>query len=165
MRNGMLNIVGGFGLLAVLGGSYATSDIAPWTRTLRAILVKNVDERGRNPYMEFEALVCPGGGALTCEVVFPPVPAGHRLVLERVNASINFAPGGVRRTALLTPGEMVQVFPAAPISDPDLLIVNESTLVYYDGGESPIFQIAIDESNDDPFITVAVSGYLVDLGQ
>ena len=165
MRNRPVGIFGSLGLLATLGGSYATPVVAQWTRAPRTVTVpiRNVDERGRAPYMEFQARSCPGGGALTCEVVFPPVPAGSRLVLEHVNASINFAAGGVKRAGLLAPDDAIFVLPARPTSDPNLGIVNEPVLAYYESGRSPVFQIVANDGSDVPVITAAVSGYLVGL--
>jgi len=93
MKNRLVTIAGALALLAVLGRSYATPASAQW---VKVALVKNVDEKGRAPYMQFQARSCPGGGATECQVVFPPVPAGKRLVLECVNASVNFATNGVR---------------------------------------------------------------------
>lgn len=133
------------------------------SRATRTVSVRNVDERGRAPYMQFQVRPCPGGAAVPCEVAFPPVPAGHRLVLEHVNASINFAPGGVRRTALIVLEDAIVVLPTRPSSDPNLVIVNEPALVYYESGETPIFQIVANDDADLPLITTAVSGYLVTL--
>lgn len=153
-------ISGAVVLLAVLGGFSATPALAEW---IRVALVKNVDERGRAPYMHFQASSCPGGGATECQVVFPPVPAGKRLVLERVNASVNFATNGVRVTGLLAPQDVLFVLPARSMSDPSVLIVNESTLAYFESGQSPIFHLVVNNSVDVPFVTAVVSGYLVNL--
>lgn len=163
MRTGRITLIGGLALLAVLAGSYATPVVAQWTRAVRAVLVRNVDERGRAPYMQFQVQSCPGGGNPTCDVVFPPVPADRRLVLEHVNASINFTPGGVRRTGLLLPAVFIFVLPARPTFDPNLVIVNEPVLAYFESGQTPTFQIVVNDGADAALTTVALSGYLVSL--
>ncbi|HET6371788.1 MAG TPA: hypothetical protein VFG76_00630 [Candidatus Polarisedimenticolia bacterium] len=163
MRDRMTPLLGAFGLLTVLGGAFAMPVFAESTRVSRPVLIQSVDEKGRVPYMQFEGRACPGGDALTCVVEFPPVPAGRRLVLEYVNASINFATGGVRRTGLLAPEDFIVVLPTHPILDPNLVIVNEPTLVYYESGQSPIFQLVPNAANDVPLVTVVLSGYLVNL--
>ena len=160
-----IGIVAGLSLVAVLAGSYATPAVAQLTRPARVVPVRNVDERGRAPYMEFQIQGCPGGGATTCDVVFPAVPAGTRLVLEHVNAGINFAAGGIRRAGLLIREQAIFVLPVRPGSDPNLSIVNEPTLTYFESGQTPIFQLVLQDTNATPLLTVAVSGYLVNLDE
>jgi hypothetical protein len=111
MKNTRVTISEAVALLAILGSFSATPAFAQW---ISATLVKNVDERGRAPYMHFQALTCPGGGTTGCQVVFPPVPQGKRLVLERVNASVNFATSGVRVTGLLAPNDILFLCPRGP---------------------------------------------------
>ena len=163
MWNARVGWFGSVALVAALGGSYGPPMVASLIRSGRVVPVRNVDERGRAPYLQFQGQSCHPDGAAICNVVFPPIPAGQRLVLEQVNASINFATGGVRRTALVTPEVGIIVFPVRPTSDADLLIVNESTLTYYENEQAPIFQIVLRDGADTPLITVALSGYLVSL--
>ena len=59
------------------------------------------------------------------------VAHGKRLVLERVNASINFTTHGIRVAALLAPQDVLFVLPAHPVFDPNVFVVNESTLTYF----------------------------------
>lgn len=156
-------IVAGAALLAGLVFSFATPAAGQWARTLRSVLVRNVDEKGRTPYMQFQTVTCPGQGALICQMTFPPVPEGKRLVLEHVNASVNFALGGIQRIALLLPSDFIFVLPARPISDPNVVIVNETVLAYFESGQSPVFQVISKDGLDVPLVTTALSGYLITL--
>jgi len=163
MRKEVIKLALGLGLLAGLAESYSTPVFAQWARSTRGVVqVRDVDERGRAPYMQFQGRSCPGGAQI-CEVVFPAVPAGKRLVLEHVNASINFAAGGIRRAALLIRELGIFVLPVRSTSDPNLSIVNEPTLTYYESGQTPVFQMVMQDGADASLVTVAVSGYLVDL--
>lgn len=150
-----MTIAAGAGFLTLFAAGYAV----PASAQQNAALVRNTDEKGRNPYMQFQGVACPGGGA-PCQVVFPPVPEGKRLVLEHVNASVNFAAGRVKRLALLTPAKWVFVLPTRPSSDPNLIVVNEPALVYYDSGQTPIFQV-VGDGADAPLVTAVLFGYLV----
>lgn len=164
MRIKQTLIVGGLGLPAMLLLSYPTPTFAQRPRTAPPVPVRNVDERGRVPYMEFQVVSCPGGDAPTCQIAFPPVPEGKRLVLEHVNASMTFESGVVvRRTGIIAPGNFLFALPARSISDPNLLIVNESILAYYESGQTPIFQVVRNDGADDILVTTVLSGYLVSL--
>lgn len=74
--------------LAIVGAIYSLPAIA---QSIRAAVVKNIDERGRVPYQQ-------GGqcsGISTCDVVFAAVPANKRLVVETVRASAQISPASV----------------------------------------------------------------------
>ena len=136
---------------------------SPWSSKVQPVSVRNVDERGRVPYMQFAAVACDSADDRICAITFPAVPARDRLVLEHVNASVTFAIGGVKRAAVLMPGEALYVLPVHAMEDPDLVIVNESTLVFFESGESPVFQLVLTDGSDAPLVTAALSGYLVHL--
>jgi len=165
MRGRWIAIVGSIGILVGLGGLYETPALAQWARAIRPVLVKNIDERGRNPYMQFQVVACAGGLEPACAVTFPPVPDGQRLVVEHVNVSVAFAGAGVKRIGLLTPAQSIFVLPQAPTSNADLVIVNEPLLAYFESGQTPVVHIIRADAGDDVLITAAVSGYVVDLGQ
>jgi hypothetical protein len=164
VKNRLVTMAGALAILALLGKFYATPVMA---QALRAVLVKNLDEKGRSPYMQFQGRSCPGGGNAVCDIVFPPVPAGKRLVVERVNGSVIFASSGVRIASLLTPQNVIFFFPVRPTdlkvtSDP-IVLVNESTLAYFESGEFPTFHLIFNDGSDVPVISSTISGYLVDL--
>ena len=151
------------GVLTVLmlGGKFLAAPVV--AQAVNAVLVKNLDEKGRAPYMEYQVRVCPGG--IVCEVAFPPVPSGKRLVLEHVNAAVTFATGGVRFTSLAGPQNRQFVFPAHATADATIQIINETTLMFFESGEIPVFRAGLGSSKDVSPINVALSGYLVDLAR
>lgn len=163
MRSRGITVRGGILLLAVLAVSTAMPTVAQLASSAPAVPVRNADERGRVPYVETRALFCQGGGALICETPFPSVPAGYRLVLEGVNASINSSVSGVRRAALVAPGGVLFVLPTSPPSASEPVIVHEAVLAYYEGGQAPDFQVVVNDGRDTPFVTATVSGYLARL--
>jgi len=166
MNNRLLTITGALALVEVLGVFSATPALA---QTSRATVVKNVDEKGRSPYMQFQGRACLGGGNIICDITFPPVPAGKRLVVERVSASVIFAPGGVRLASLLAPSNAQFFFPVQPTdtkvtADP-VFVVNDSTLAYFEAGQSPVFHWIFNNGADVPVVSSTLSGYLIDLEQ
>ena len=91
-------VLGSAALAAVFGLLNAGPAIA---QAVRAALVKNVDEPGRNPYQGFVAFngsvaAAPDGSyfcqqppsAPTCFLIFPFVPAGKRLVVESLTGTV-----------------------------------------------------------------------------
>lgn len=165
MGNRSITVRAALLLLGVLGATHVAPAVAQLPDTAGAVLVRDVDERGRAPYMQFRALLCDDAGTLTCDVSFAPVPEGYRLVLEHVNASVNLTGANVQRTALLAPGQFIFVLPSSAPSGEGLVIVNETVLAYFEGGQSPVFQVNLDVVGDAPLITAVVSGYLVSLDQ
>lgn len=161
MRNRLVTLAGALALLAALG-KFAAPAVA---QVVRAALVKNVDEKGRSPYMQLLFRSCPSGGNGACELIFPPVPAGKRLVVEHVNAGITFATGGLRLSALTGGPNVLLLLPARPVSDPSILAVNEQTLAYFESGQSPTYRISVNSVSDVPALNATLSGYFVDLAQ
>jgi hypothetical protein len=86
MKNRLMQLAAGLALMAVLGKFYAVPLIAQ----VRAALVKNIDERGRIPYM-VQAHCASGQGVLTnqCAGSFPAVPGNKRFVVEYINGEID----------------------------------------------------------------------------
>jgi hypothetical protein len=73
-------------LLATLGHFYAK----PLMAQIKAALVQNVDEPGRNPYLSTAQLapICVQQGSDNCVLVFAAPPAGKRLVLTNITGNI-----------------------------------------------------------------------------
>ena len=157
MKRRLSGMAGALAALAVAGGLLAAPAQA---QTPNPAPVKNVDEKGRSPYMENQTLVCNQG--LVCELSFPPVPAGKRLVVQHVNAGIGIPTGGVRLTALATQGNTQFLLPARSISESTLLIVNEPVLGYFESGQAPIFRVVLTATADVAFVSSTISGYLID---
>lgn len=160
IKRRLFSLVAAMALVAVLGKFYAVPAMA---QTLSAMLVRNVDEKGRAPYMHYGVRVCQGDAI--CDLYFPPVPAGKRLVVEHVNGGVSFAANTLRFTALVAPQNTQFLLPARPITDPNLMIVNEAVLAFFESGQSPVFRVGLSSTTDTTPINAAISGYLVDLGQ
>jgi hypothetical protein len=160
MKNRLLTLAGVLALTAVLGKFYAV----PVMAQVRAALIKNIDERGRNPYMQFGEIGCVNSGL--CDLTFPPVPTGKRLVVEHVSGNFNPNPGvGINGIFLITAGFGVFSFPASSIASPELVAVNQPVLAYYEAGQTPLVRVAWSSSSNPGAFTAILSGYLVDLTQ
>ncbi len=87
MKNRMLPAATALVLPALLGKFYAAPAIA---QTVRAVLVKNIDEKGRNPY--FEKIACAqaffGACNTAINTIGTSVPAGMQFVVENINLDI-----------------------------------------------------------------------------
>jgi hypothetical protein len=118
-------------------------------QVVRAALVRNQDEPGRNPYSQNAA--CFGSG---CNLTFSPVPAGERLVVTFVNAAISGSGGAP--LLLGGHGQDGRYFATANSSQ---AIVNTPVVAYYDAGETPILTC----SCSSLLIESTLSGYYVAL--
>src|SRR6266568_4230504 len=85
MKTKTLQLAGVLALLAVIGKYYAV----PAYAQARAALVQNRDEPGRNAYFQIGS--CSQVTFSFCQVTFPAVPAGKRLVITHVSA-LNLMP-------------------------------------------------------------------------
>ena len=120
-------------------------------------------EKGRNPYMENQNLVCNKGPL--CELAFPAVAAGKRLVIQHVNAGIGIPTGTARFTSLAVQDTTQFLLPARPASDATLLIVNEPVLAYFESGQTPVFRVSLTSTAEVAFISSTITGYLIDLAK
>lgn len=160
MKNRLLTLASAMVLLVVVGKFYAQ----PLLAQVRAALVQNVDERGRVPYKSgascFGAL---SGSFAACNMLFDPVPAKTRLVVEHVSGTARFVPGAHFVTCQGVGGFHVPQFvgrSANSEAQPDNWNFNERVLDYYGPGETPHFQaVTTGQVNMDAIVT----GYLVSL--
>ena len=119
-------------------------------QAVRAALVRNQDEPGRNPYSEQGG--CFGSG---CVAKLSPVPAGQRLVLTNLNIGMetsNGCPvyvGGHGAEAWVYPTTQVGAFQFADLH------VN----VYYEAGEQP----TLTDACTGTLISATASGYYISL--
>jgi hypothetical protein len=119
-------------------------------QAVRAALVENVDEPGRNPYSE--NATCSGVG---CAVGFSPVPTGKRLVVTFVNGIVE---GNNTSVAELGGhGAYFRIFTTTPEGTAGLF--NAPTTAYYDPGEQPVLSCFCNGS----FTSATLSGYYVTL--
>jgi hypothetical protein len=160
MKKTILVLVGGCALIAILGHFYAK----PVMAQVRAALTQNIDERGRNPYIQ--QLSCFTNSSGACSVSFPTVPANMRLVVEHVNVVVDTA----------TPVENVEILGSnivetllLPLQGKDyaghnLYIANQPLLFYFSSGEAPGAEIYVLPGNSIYLSAeVTLTGYLVNL--
>lgn len=161
MKSRLLTFAGFLALLAVIGKFYAT----PLMAQIRAALVKNIDEKGRNPYMQGNFASCFSGTSPFCDMVFPAVPANKRLVIEHVSANIGASPGtGVNATFLLAGGSVFSL-PGQAMATPTLIGVNQPVLAYVETGQTFTYRVVWSTTGGTGAVSSVVSGYLVDLTQ
>ena len=142
----------GFGAALALVALVITlgSESRAIAQVVRAVLVRNQDEPGRNPYSQ--NVGCFGTG---CSVTFPPVPAGQRLVVTFVNAFVANNEGPL----LLLGGHgqdnryLLTAFNGA------ISVVNSPVLAYYEAGETPTLKCEC----SDAFLGSTLSGYFIAL--
>jgi hypothetical protein len=120
-------------------------------QAVRAALVRNQDEPGRNPYSQ--TVGCFSSG---CSVTFPPVPAGQRLVVTFFNGAL-FAEEGLG-LFLGGHGQDFRILPTTLSSFAD--VANSPVVVYYEAGETPT--VGCDGCNDRG-ISATLSGYYITL--
>ncbi|HLK19530.1 MAG TPA: hypothetical protein VKT81_11250 [Bryobacteraceae bacterium] len=118
-------------------------------QAVRAALVRNQDEPGRNPYSQFAE--CLG---TECSLTFPPVPAGQRLVVTFVSIVAGDANGGP--LAFTGHGQDVRFFTTQNAS---VSIYNGPTVAYYEAGETPTLNCYCGNS----LMEATLSGYFISL--
>ncbi|HLK62575.1 MAG TPA: hypothetical protein VKU19_03990 [Bryobacteraceae bacterium] len=161
MKNRMLTLAGALALLTVLGKFYAVPAIAQ----IRAAVIKNIDEKGRVPYMQSGAVGCGSQGL--CDLIFPAVPANKRLVLEHVSGNFNPNPGAGINGIFLEGAGGFAVFslPGSSMATPEIVAVNQPVLAFFEAGQTPFIRVAWSSTTNTGAFTAVVSGYLVDLTQ
>jgi hypothetical protein len=169
----------GLAVLAVVGGFAAK----PAGAQVRAAIVQNVDEPGRNPYASTvffaNGFEFPAGGICTnsqCDLHFQAVPAGKRLVVTNVIGNVYVDAPGVIAPVLLFPfGNSSQgttmMLPAGLMAGTylgaNMVGINAEVRAYFEAGATPaiaitpIGNISVLDSRGSAAITL--SGYLVSL--
>jgi hypothetical protein len=159
MKDRLLAFAGVLALLAVVGKFYAVPAVAQ----VRAAAVKNIDEKGRIPYTQFVTVDdCTNPlRPFSCDVLFPAVPAGKRVIVEHVNAVANVA-SGIVPVISLAAGSAGFYFPATAVR-PKQFLVNEGILAYYEAGDVPWMVVSVDGVALS--VRASLSGYMIDVTQ
>jgi hypothetical protein len=162
MKNKLLIAAASLFVFAVLLHNFEKPVLAQ----IRAIFIKNIDERGRSPYMT--TVNCfPISNANGCTGQFPAIPPSKRFVVEYVNSSylIN---GAVSGSAYLTGGSTPRMYLDPHFSQSfagsNSYVISMQFLAYYEPGDVPSVVILSTVGNP-PSGNVTLSGYLVDLTQ
>ncbi len=161
MKNKVLSFAASLALLAVAGHFYAKPLLAAV-----AALVKNVDERGRNPYAQ--QVTCYIVNSNQCSAIFPAVPANMRLVVEHVNISVD-TPTPLVGVDLGMGGMILYPLMTLQGQDPagnSVYIANQPLLMYAEAGTTPAVTINT-RTGGFEFISssITLTGYLVNLAQ
>jgi len=167
MKNRLLMGAAALALLGTLGHFGAK----PLLAQIRAALVKNIDERGRSPYMVQTECHSAGQVIAFCQASFPVVPANKRFVVEYVSGYLQAAHGKFGGGFLQVPSAGVFNFPlqshfeATDTLNQDAYSVSMPAVFYYEPGQTPVFFIDATVPTNDLQGNVTLSGYLVDLAQ
>jgi hypothetical protein len=165
-QNGVWNVgITGTPSVSISGTPNVAVTGTPNVSVTNHVAIRNVDEKGRIPYMQTTFQSCAPTSGL-CDLNFPAVAAGKRLVVERVSANIGLNPGsGLNATFLGAPGGVFFSLPGRAMASPTLIGVNEGVLAYYDAGQAPLYRLAFAAVGDSGVVSAVISGYLVDLSQ
>ncbi len=127
-------------------------------QVVRAALVRNQDEPGRNPYFETRGdSICVSGA---CNLTFSPVPAGQRLVVTFVSTGYSaFAPPPPF-VILETPSKHVQWFQTFA-TDSTSSYMSSPVVAYYDAGETPV--LLCSAAGGTTGLSGTLSGYYINL--
>ncbi len=161
MKNRMLQFAGMLALLAVLGKFYAVPAFAQ----IKAALVQVRDEPARNPY--YQQGSCNSPTFQYCNVNFPAVPAGKRLVITHVS-SLNLMPAAntITSTDLRVLNGFIKAFfpvSALPANGGTFNYAsNEVTYATFEAGETPQFLTFVN-SNANFQLVAILSGYTIDI--
>ena len=130
-------------------------------------LVKNVDERGREPYQvqaEVDPSACTSNGVLHfCQVSFPAVPDGERLIVEHLSSFWDLTAGNPDSLRFLD-GNGGTIFWVQPTfttraSNSTHFFLERSVDVYYEPTTTPTLLLAMTASPS--VIQVTLHGYLI----
>jgi hypothetical protein len=147
-----------FAAVALLTGAALTLAMPDWAgaqqQQMRFSLVRSVDEPGLNPYQEE---VIAGCTSVPCQIQFPAVPAGKRLVVKHVSINAAVSLALVARLGSSDP-DAASVALAGAESSGGTGEVVLSQLVHYvvPSGLNPVIQ-----SNAGDKVRATVVGYLI----
>lgn len=162
MKSKLLGLAGTLALLAVIGKFYAGPAIA---QTVRAALVKNIDERGRSPYTQ--RLVCGTSGG-SCVASGPTVPANTRLVVEHVTGRFEVTDGLLPGVQMATKEGFFFLPPTFSLrlaGIGDFYVVNQPVLAYFDAGSFPTLSVVSATNTGSVEIDALITGYTVNLSE
>jgi hypothetical protein len=148
-------------------GAIGTFTAKPLLAQIRAVLVQNVDEPGRTPYLSFADLsTC--FKLVPCVAPFGPLPSGKRLVATNITGEVFLETPGTILSACLFPATYY-CFPTvqqiAVTGGPGPIGINVGISLFMDGPAQPsVFfrSTSIFEFSAFGDQGVALSGYLVD---
>jgi hypothetical protein len=150
-----------------VSGTLAVSQSGPWTVALR-------DSEARQPFVAQKSVpdisagnTCSQGGE--CQLTFPPIPAGKRLVIQYLSARyISLVGNKMYAASLLLAG--TEIFLQAPFIVPPNQSLNATWTTISQAAHATVDSgqafTVVGESNGfsaGDHLNVAVTGYLVDV--
>jgi hypothetical protein len=157
-----------------VSGAIAASQSGAWNvgiagnSAANPLNVKNVDERGRNPYQARLTCSTVAGNAGRCTALGNAVPPNKRLVIEHVSAALVTDTGkGIEETEI--GNESFQQFLFSRLENfnipgaRDTYYVNEQVLLYLESGQQLYFR-AKTATFSAISVTANITGYLVNVG-
>jgi len=165
MKHRLLRAAGAIALMAILGAFYAV----PAKAQVHPMLIKNIDEPGRTPYMDSADCF---RNYWQCSNQLKAIPAGKRLVVEHI--SLNVQTGGNLLQVLVSGNGFDQrLFLQKQVlfsNGVSAYVVSQPFISYYEPGTTPAFEVQINgTSGTGPLYYVeghlTITGYLIDLTQ
>ena len=176
-RRNLLYITAGMAVLASIGSFTAK----PLWAQIKAALVENIDEPGRNPFHANRSftsnLPSPGLECVNnnCTITYGAVPSGKRLVITNVTGSLFVdTPGSVVSVSLYDSNSndalastLIPASPAGTVYSSNIIGVNAAVLAYFDAGNEPTVVVSTTTSiSQAGFVgtsQIALSGYYINL--
>lgn len=163
----LLWMVAGLAALAAIGAYTAK----PLLAQIKAALVENIDEPGRNPYsstVDVTPFACNSSPA--CVLQFAAVPAGKRLVVTSITGVVYPSTPGVVWFLALFPSAgtakaiMIPTFlEAGTVGNDNIVGINAQLNTFFEGGSTPVMSLAATTSFLNHEGAITLSGYLVSL--
>lgn len=165
MKNKLLQCIVALATLTFLGHYF----VKPAWAAITAALVKNIDERGRNPYnVEVQCFITNNS---ICYNTAAPVPPNMRLVVEHINASIDAPTANPLSHVDFSGNGTIDILDmhvgGFDTTGNNIYIENQPLLTYFEAGQTPLFDIQLTGSSPALFISASfrITGYLVNLSQ
>jgi len=166
----------GFGLAGAIGAAFGTGTAQAVVASLVEVVnpstspvptsTVNATDPGRIAYQSgTNTGACTG--ALTCNLAFPTVPAGHRVVIQHIYGAIAFetTPSSPDIVAITCQGCVPVFFPyefyaPLPSGSAALSLFDQPVLLYADSGES--LSIVLSGGTSLLTVSLGVTGYELD---
>lgn len=143
--------------------------------------IRNLDSEGRQPYVAaaHDAVGSSSNrcAAVGCDLMFPAVPAGKRLVIKHVTVRLASAKKMLGGELYLIPtsppgaqNNLISVFLAAPYVVPangsslftDWSIISQEIFATVEAGVQPLLAVTLDLAAPFDGLSASLTGYLVD---
>jgi hypothetical protein len=134
---------------------------------IKAALVQNVDEPGRNPYQETKLLTCSAGSSF-CSGDYGPVPVGKRLVVTNVSGRVELAVAGSGIQVDFSNQNGLDI-PLLAISQgpggfgAERRVVNQTVMAYFEPGGTPAIFVQNNGVLPVGSPTFSITGYYITL--